>query len=85
MADSDIDGLAKVVLGETSGLTATGTGALQQSQQDRLWSVAAFVALQARINGLLGQMRRAGNMVPDDEIANYQAMKVIAQKIGKPV
>ena len=45
--------------------------------------MVAFVALQARINGLLGQMRRAGNMVPDDEVANYQAMTVIAQKISE--
>lgn len=83
MADNDVDGLAKVILGETSGIAATGTGVLQQSQQERLWSVVAFVAQLARSKGLLGQMRRAGNMVPDDEIANYQAMKVIAAKVAE--
>jgi hypothetical protein len=42
----------------------------EQTSQ-RLWAVVAFIAQLARGNGLLGQMRRAGNSVPSDETANY--------------
>jgi hypothetical protein len=79
MADSDIEDLAKVILGETSGLSGMGNDAAQS--QERLWAVVAFIAQLARGNGLLGQMQRAGNMVPADETGNYQTMRVIAQKI----
>ncbi|MHB8270294.1 hypothetical protein [Bradyrhizobium sp.] len=82
MADSDIDGLAKIILGETSGLTASDI-AVATASQDRLWSVVAFIAQSARTKGLLGQMRRAGNMVPDDETASYLLMKDVADKISQ--
>jgi hypothetical protein len=81
MAD-DIDGLAKIILGETSGLTASDS-AVATASQDRLWSVVAFIAQAARTKGLLGQMRRAGNMVPDDEASSYLAMKGVADKISQ--
>src|SRR5690242_10883465 len=79
MAASDIEDLAKVILGETSGLS--GNGASAEAAQQRLWAVVAFIAQLARGNGLLGQMRRAGNLVPADETAKFQAMRDMAEKI----
>jgi hypothetical protein len=79
MAESDIENLARIILGETSGLSGAGNDAAQS--QERLWAVVAFIAQLARGNGLLQQMQRAGDMVPADEIGNYQTMKVIAEKI----
>jgi hypothetical protein len=81
MAD-DIDSLAKIILGETSGLTASDS-AVATASQNRLWSVVAFIAQAAPTKGLLAQMRRAGNMVPDDETASYLAMKDVADKISQ--
>jgi hypothetical protein len=79
MADSDIEELAKIILGETSGLS--GDGASPDASQQRLWAVVAFIAQLARGNGLLGQMRRAGNSVPSDETANYLTMRTTAEAI----
>ncbi|MEW6643649.1 MAG: hypothetical protein AB1586_24275 [Pseudomonadota bacterium] len=81
MAD-DIEDLAKIILGETSGLTASDSAAATVSQ-DRLWSVVASIAQSARTKGLLGLMRRAGSMVPDDEAASYLLMKAVADKIAQ--
>jgi hypothetical protein len=78
MAD-DVEDLAKIVLGETSGLS--GDGASAAASQARLWAVVAFIAQLARGHGLLGQMRRAGNSVPADEAANYLGMRSTAEKI----
>lgn len=81
MADGDVEKLARIILGETSGLTASGEGAAAALQ--RLWSVVASLAVAAQWNGLQGQMKSAGNLVPADEAANFTAMKAIAETISQ--
>ncbi|MGY3131160.1 hypothetical protein ACVWZM_001842 [Bradyrhizobium sp. USDA 4501] len=81
MADGDVERLAKIILGETSGLTAKGTDGAKSLE--RLWSVVASIAVTARWNGLQDQMKTAGDMVPADEAANYTAMKTIAEKVSQ--
>ncbi|WP_342734446.1 hypothetical protein [Bradyrhizobium sp. B117] len=81
MADGDVERLAKIVLGETSGLTAKGTDSAKSLE--RLWSVVAGIAVAARWNGLQDQMKIAGNMLPADEAANYTVMKAVAEKISQ--
>ena len=76
-----VEDLAKIVLGETSGLSAQGDAAAAASAQARLWAVVANIAQLARGGGVLGQMRRAGEFVPTSEAGDYLKMQDIAQQI----
>jgi hypothetical protein len=79
MPAREVEDLAKIMLGETSGLTAQGATAT--AAQMRLWAVVGNIAQFARGGGVLGQMRRAGEFVPTAEAANYPRIQELAEQI----